>query len=85
MRAVMLFDYWQDCIEVIDVADRNYVMAVIQENTKVNMEGGTVEYSGKVDRKTGDVVTTAVYIDTEAGTSVKFEISAKVTAEIIIT
>jgi len=85
MRAVMFFDEWQDCLDTVAVSDRQYVRAVILENTKINSIEGTVEYQGDKDRNHGDVVTHAVYIDTDAFTSEQFEISAKVTAEVIIT
>jgi hypothetical protein len=85
MRCVILFDKWGEALDNIAVISRDEVREVILNILDINHDDGTAIYSGDVDRNHDIIVDSAVFIDTEAGTSEEFKISARITAEIIIT
>ena len=85
MRCVILFDGNNEVVDNIKVGSRDYVRDTIIETTEIDMEDSNVVYCGPLGRNRGDVVERAVFIDTEAGTSEEFQISARITAEVVIT
>lgn len=85
MRAVILFDAYGEALATIPVNSRDEVRQVILGNTELNLEHNSVDYAGENNQNRGMTVDSAVFIDTEAGTSEEFKLSARITAEIIIT
>lgn len=85
MRCVILFGEMEAVLDTINVTSRDNVRQAILDSTRIFPENGTVGYYGGLFQNRGDIVDSAVFIDTEAGISEEFKISARVTAEIIIT
>jgi len=84
MRTVIFFDRYDAVLGTADVNSRNEVRQVILDNVDIELKDGTAVYWGSDDRYHGYPVSHAIYVDTEAGTSELFQISARVIPEIII-